>query len=106
MDRKNSIFGIAVIVILIIAGLCLMIHFNNKKINKLELEKELLSNNIESLKKKSYNDSLDFVLNSNSAETKYVIKYKTNEIRKDSLIFIDMDTVDKERVFSKHTKNY
>ena len=106
MDRKNSILGITLIVILIIISLCLMVYFNNKKINKLELEKELLSNNIESLKKKSYNDSLNFVLNSSSAETKYIIKYKTNEIRKDSLIFIDMDTVDKERVFSKHTKSY
>ena len=105
MDRKNSIFGIALTVILIIAGLCLMIYFNNKKIIKLELEKQNLSNNIKSLKKKSYNDSLNFVLNNSSGETKYVIKYKTNEIRKDSLIF-DMDTVDKERLFSKHTKSY
>ena len=106
MDRKKITLGISIVVILIIIGLCLSVYFNRRKIDSLELEKQNLKVKIEILKKKSYNDSLNNVLNNNSSETKYVIKYKTNEIKKDCLIFFDMDTVDKERVFSKHTKNY
>ena len=103
MDGKTKlIVGIVTVLIIINTVIFLILS------KELRVQKKLViyyRDNVTELKKRIISDSLNYQFNKIDG-TKIIIRYKENEIRKDSIIFVDSDTTNKELIFSKHTKNY